>query len=149
MRKRNNKKKTMIIIVIILFILALIATYIILVTKGVFNNILLDTRDLVCERVTDGEAIDEKKQYIFKFDKKSYLIEYNETTYLTFLKLEFAKEYYETSNAYIQNLELVENDNTVKFSFSHKNIKEDGLLSGKTKQEVKQLYIEKYYYNCK
>lgn len=145
MKRRNNNKKLKIIIGIIVFILALIATYIILIIKDILPNPLLDTSDLVCERIND---FGEEEEYIFKFNNRAKVISYQRNTNIKFNDYDFAKEYYDEIK-YKENIKFNEEEYSISTNFTFKIEENNVQLYNKTKEEVNELYTSYYNFDCK
>lgn len=142
--RRRNKKKRMIILSIILFILALIATYIILVIKDILSNPLLDTRDLVCVRKDNyGDDV----EYIFKFNKDAIVTSYKEIHNSILLTKEEAKEFFNLKKQNGENVEFIESENKVKSIYEF-YVEENYKYYGMTKKQIKEEKITKYGWKC-
>lgn len=149
MKRRNNNKKLKIIIGIIVFILALIATYIILIIKDILPNPLLDTSDLVCVKELELGSLNVQENVVFEFNNRAEAINYQMFTYNTYYDYESAKIVYD-ENKYREeyDLELIESENKIKITYNV-DINNDKQLKNKQKTQLVDLYTIKYGYSCK
>lgn len=142
--RRNIK----VLIVITISLAILILIYIGLVIKEILPNPFLDTSDLVCTRAIEFETYTEESVIIFVFDKKAKLKKYEITENMVYPTLEEAKEYYEYTKPYVNFLELIEEENKVKYFSSIKQNKDDSFHFSKTKKELKEEYEKNDSYIC-
>ena len=148
MKRRNNNKKLKIIIGIIVFILALIATYIILIIKDILPNSQLDTKDLFCHRINYVAEVIDGAEYVFSFDEEAKFSKYKLIYYTIYPSYEEAKEYYDNNKEIKDNMEFIEEENRINTIYIV-SANESNELKDKTKEEIKQLYIDRYFYECK
>jgi len=139
------KKSMKILLGILIPIVVLIIIYIILIITKVVPNPFLDTSDLVCSRENDYFDFILEEKVIIKFDNKANIKEYEVYEIFKFNSLEAANDYYELLSSDTNNLEIDEK-NVIKKSVY--NIEEYKEYSGKTKEEMKNIYVEKLFYIC-
>lgn len=138
--------KVLFIVLILLGILVL--GYIGLIIKGVLPSPFLDTSDLVCTRLIKFEAYTQETVITFRFDKWANLNSYEAINNLVYPTLEAATEYYEYTKPYVDSIELIEEDNKVKFFSSTIKNNKDSYHFEKTKQELKDEYEKNNSYIC-
>lgn len=147
---KNKNKSLKIVLGIIITLIVLVIGFIILIVTEVIPNPFLDTKDLVCE-ITIGDPTagpQAKTIFIFKFDKQAIITSYNEKAVQYFLSNDEAKNEYNNikSNNESANIEL--NENSIIYSIDY-SLEVDKGYYGKSKKEIKKIFIDEYSYECK
>lgn len=129
-----------------MFLISIVVIYVVLVISKVLPNPLLDTKDLVCSRENDYVDFVLEEKVIIRFDSKAKIKEYELQDVFKFDSSIAAKDYYELLNLDANNLELDKKNVIQKSVYS---IKENMEYKGKTKEEIKKIYVEELFYTCR
>lgn len=141
------KKGLKIVLITIISLIILLIGFIFLIIKGILPNPFLDTKDLVCKLENIPEYNGADVLLTFNFDKNTVFKGYSEEYIYKYETEEIATEIYEKLRQN-SNSEISIDGKTVKLSNYYKSEKDKGYY-GKTKKQIKKIYVSELLYECK
>ena len=142
------KREIKILLGILIPIIIIVITYVILMLNGIVPNPFLDTKDLVCSRLSSSTEFNTEEEIVtIHFDKKAIIKEVKTEYVMDFTTEQLAKEYYDKTIKYVDSAEINLNGKIVSFPTIIK-IDESNTNYNKTKKEIEKLYEEVLVYDC-
>ena len=132
--------------------LYLLICFMILLIVGCSNekkqDLKLDISDLICIRNSDYIDYEDTEIITFKFNKNAVITQYEEKSIITLQTKEDALKYYNETKQNNPNINVNLNDKDVEVSVIFL-VDEKNNYYKKTKQEIKKIYTEELFYECK
>lgn len=108
----------------------------------------LDTKDLICVRNSDYTDFKYEEKVTVGFDENAVITEYEEKYAVIYPTNKEAKSYYNETKLNNSDINITLDDNQVIFS-NIIFVDENNNYFGKTKKQIKKIYIEELFYECK